>query len=166
MQRHIERVMHRLHHMVGVGRTTAPVDDTGAAQTVQIQGMSGTPDDQVKVAALFGLSTSMPVGSDVTFVAVAGDSSSRIAVTTGHQESRPRKTPSGGTVLYDQGGTSIVLSNDNVLTITTSGGKVTITSPDTYTSGNLHAGTGATGSITDARGKVATFRDGVCVNII
>ena len=121
MQEHIQRLMRRVQHMVGVGRTTAVVNDTGAAQTVQIQGMSGTPDDEVKVHPIFGLSSSMPVGSDVTFVAIAGDSSARIAIATGHQPSRPKNTPVGGTTLYDQVGTALQLTNDGNAALTLTG---------------------------------------------
>ncbi len=121
MQQHIQRLMRRVQHMVGVGRTTGAINDTGAVQTVQIQGMSGTPDDEVKVHSIFGLSSSMPVGSDVTFVAIAGDSSARIAIATGHQASRPKSTPVGGTVLYDQVGTNLALTNDNNATLTAAG---------------------------------------------
>ena len=113
--------MRRIQHMVGVGRTTAPVDDTGAAQTVQVQTLAGITVDKVPIVQLFGFSSVMPHGSDVTFLNVAGDSSAMMAVGTGHQASRQKNTPAGGAVVYDQAGTTLLLSNDGNATLTLTG---------------------------------------------
>ena len=42
---------------------------------------------------------------------------------------------------------------------------VTLDAPDVATTGNLHAGTGASGTFSTATGQVVTVRDGIIVNI-
>ena len=124
----VERLMRRVQNMVGMGSTSAPVDDTGAVQTVQVLTKSGIPVSGVPVVSLFGVSSVMPVGSNVALLAIAGDSSALMAVATAHQGSRPKNTPAGGVVLHDElggmgaTGASLAFTNDGnaVLTLGTS----------------------------------------------
>ncbi len=116
-----ERLMRRVQHMVGVGRTTGPVDDTGPVQTVQVQTKSGNHVDKVPVPGLFGVISVMPVGSDVTYNSVSGDSSAIVGTATGHQGSRAKGNVAGSAGLHDQVGTTLLLSNDGNVTLTATG---------------------------------------------
>ncbi len=160
----VERLMRRVQHMVGVGRTTAPVNDAGPVQTVQLQMAAGNQVDGVPVPSIFGLSSNMPVGSDVTYACVSGDSSAAVGVTTGHQASRPRDTPVGGAQLYDVAGARWRLNNDGSVQ-GMAPAHLTLTAPGLFTSGNAAVGTGASGSFTTPTGQIVTVRDGIIVNI-
>lgn len=154
----MERLMRRVQHMVGVGRTSAPVNDQGAAQTVQVQTYAGVPVSGVKVAQLFGFSSTAPLGSDVVLLSIAGDNSAPIAITTGHQGSRQKNTPPGGAVLYDQGGSLALLNNDGSVKILSSKGSVILMGSDGSISITPQSGTVTlNGSLNATGGVTAGF---------
>ena len=65
----VERLYRRVQLMVGIGRTTAPANDAGRVQTVQVRLSPDEVRDGTQVAGQFGLSSHAPVGSDVAIAA-------------------------------------------------------------------------------------------------
>jgi phage gp45-like len=180
-----ERLQRRVQNGSHLCATTTAPDDSGATMTVQM-----APDDvrtfeQVPIVHHFGFSSSPPVGSLAMRVNLNGDSSSGVAVGTVHQKSRQTGLTPGQTIVYDQFGTTILLSNDGKITITPkssgSGGtqivispteveitapaSVSMTTPTLRSSANIIAGNGFTGNVPVALGKVMTVVGGLITNV-
>ncbi|EMT6124046.1 TPA: phage baseplate assembly protein [Klebsiella michiganensis] len=97
--------------MLGVGRITA-MTDTGSTQTVQYQ----TPLEVANAHRLaeFGFSSGLPVGTDVVLAFLGGDRSNPVVIATNHQGYRHSDLNSGETVMYNQWGLNILLTEDGV----------------------------------------------------
>ena len=115
MHEMIGRLYRRVQMMAAVGRTTAPAQDGGNVQTVQLRLSADETRDGTEVLQMFGFSSSMPAGSDVVAIFLGGDRSKGVVVATGHQGSRPKGQQSGETTLYNGHGMSIQLSAAGVV---------------------------------------------------
>lgn len=101
----------RIAGMLGIGRITSQKDG-GVVQTVQYQ----TP---LEVAtsprmAEFGFSSALPVGSDVVLAFMGGDRSSPVVIASNHQGFRRTGLNSGETVIYNQWGLEVHLTEKGV----------------------------------------------------
>ncbi|WP_233460498.1 phage baseplate assembly protein domain-containing protein [Citrobacter farmeri] len=101
----------RIAGMLGIGRITSQKDG-GVVQTVQYQ----TP---LEVAisprmAEFGFSSALPVGSDVVLAFMGGDRSSPVVIASNHQGFRRIGLNSGETVIYNQWGLEVLLTEKGV----------------------------------------------------
>lgn len=107
----IRKFATRIASMLGVGRITA-MTDTGSTQTVQYQ----TPLEVANAHRLaeFGFSSGLPVGTDVVLAFLGGDRSNPVVIATNHQGYRHSGLKSGESVMYNQWGLNILLTEDGV----------------------------------------------------
>ncbi|AID89916.1 TPA: baseplate assembly protein [Klebsiella oxytoca] len=97
--------------MLGVGRVTAMQDD-GGTQSVQYQ----TPLEVASAHRLaeFGFSSGLPVGTDVVLAFLGGDRSNPVVIATNHQGYRHSDLSPGETVMYNQWGLYIQLTEGGI----------------------------------------------------
>ncbi|HCH7897808.1 TPA: phage baseplate assembly protein [Raoultella ornithinolytica] len=97
--------------MLGVGRITA-MNDAGATQSVQYQ----TPLEVASAHRLaeFGFTSGLPVGTDVVLAFLGGDRSNPVVIATNHQGYRYSDLNPGETVMYNQWGLYIQLTEDGI----------------------------------------------------
>ncbi|HGY5200600.1 MULTISPECIES: phage baseplate assembly protein domain-containing protein [Klebsiella/Raoultella group] len=104
-------IANRIASMLGVGRVTA-MQDTGGTQSVQYQ----TPLEVASAHRLaeFGFSSGLPVGTDVVLAFLGGDRSNPVVIATNHQGYRHSDLSPGETVMYNQWGLYIQLTEDGI----------------------------------------------------
>nr|GAT43694.1 predicted protein [Mycena chlorophos] len=157
--------------MLGRGRTSAPANDSGTIQTLQVVLGPFETQDVAKRLAEFGFTSNPPVGSDVLMAFVCGNRDNGVIVATGHQASRPTGLEPGESMQYDVTGKYVYLSvsgiiveakglpftiNDtNTATINASE-SVELNTPEVVISQTLRVGNGATGSFTTPTGQTVT----------
>ncbi|QRY02677.1 phage baseplate assembly protein [Raoultella planticola] len=97
--------------MLGVGRITA-MQDTGGTQSLQYQ----TPLEVASAhrMAEFGFSSGLPVGTDVVLAFLGGDRSNPVVIATNHQGYRHSDLSPGETVMYNQWGLYIQLTEAGI----------------------------------------------------
>ena len=98
----------------GIGKVQL-VDDTGTAQTAQLQLSASETRDATPYVKHFGFDSNAPPGSDVIFGALGGQRTKVFAIGTNHQPSRLKNLPSGGVRLYDQGARQVLLDNSGLI---------------------------------------------------
>ncbi|HIF5760743.1 TPA: phage baseplate assembly protein domain-containing protein [Raoultella ornithinolytica] len=105
------KIANRIASMLGVGRVTA-MQDTGGTQSVQYQ----TPLEVASACRLaeFGFSSGLPVGSDVVLAFLGGDRSNPVVIATNHQGYRHSDLSPGETVMYNQWGLHILLTEAGI----------------------------------------------------
>ncbi|MFP8757161.1 phage baseplate assembly protein [Klebsiella grimontii] len=115
-------IANRIASMLGVGRVTA-MQDGGGTQSVQYQ----TPLEVASAHRLaeFGFSSGLPVGTDVVLAFLGGDRSNPVVIATNHQGYRHSDLSPGETVMYNQWGLYIQLTEDGI-SIDAKGQDVTI----------------------------------------
>ncbi|SAQ61260.1 Mu-like prophage protein gp45 [Klebsiella michiganensis] len=104
-------IANRIASMLGVGRVTA-MQDGGGTQSVQYQ----TPLEVASAHRLaeFGFSSGLPVGTDVVLAFLGGDRSNPVVIATNHQGYRHSDLSPGETVMYNQWGLYIQLTEDGI----------------------------------------------------
>ncbi|MDQ2565395.1 phage baseplate assembly protein [Klebsiella michiganensis] len=104
-------IANRIASMLGVGRVTA-MQDGGGTQSVQYQ----TPLEVASAHRLaeFGFSSGLPVGTDVVLAFLGGDRSNPVVIATNHQRYRHSDLSPGETVMYNQWGLYIQLTEDGI----------------------------------------------------
>ena len=104
-------IANRIASMLGVGRVTA-IQDGGGTQSVQYQ----TPLEVASAHRLaeFGFSSGLPVGTDVVLAFLGGDRSNPVVIATNHQRYRHSDLSPGETVMYNQWGLYIQLTEDGI----------------------------------------------------
>lgn len=115
-------IANRIASMLGVGRVTA-MQDGGRTQSVQYQ----TPLEVASAHRLaeFGFSSGLPVGTDVVLAFLGGDRSNPVVIATNHQGYRHSDLSPGETVMYNQWGLYIQLT-ENGISIDAKGQDVTV----------------------------------------
>ncbi len=111
----VERLYRRVQLMVGIGRTTAPADDSGPVQKVQVRLSPDEVRDGSRVAGMFGFSSHAPVGSDVVMVFIGGDRSKGVVIGTLNGGARFRGQKGGETALYNAHGISLHLATEGLV---------------------------------------------------
>lgn len=76
------------------------VDDTQAAQRVQLDMLEGEDPDSVERFGEYGLASYPPDDTDAIGVAVGGDRSHVVCIATNHRESRPKNLAKGEVALF------------------------------------------------------------------
>ena len=119
----------RIASMLGVGRITA-MKDAGSTQSVQYQ----TPLEVATAHRLaeFGFSSGLPVGTDVVLAFLGGDRSNPVVIATNHQGYRYSDLSPGETVMYNQWGMNVLLTENGVF-IDAKGKNVEINNATTVT---------------------------------
>lgn len=104
-------IANRIASMLGVGRVTA-MQDGGGTQSVQYQ----TPLEVASAHRLaeFGFSSGLPVGTDIVLAFLGGDRSNPVVIATNHQGYRHSDLSPGETVMYNQWGLYILLTEDGI----------------------------------------------------
>ncbi|MGU3529143.1 phage baseplate assembly protein domain-containing protein [Raoultella planticola] len=104
-------IANRIASMLGIGRVTA-MQDAGGTQSVQYQ----TPLEVASAHRLaeFGFSSGLPAGTDVVLAFLGGDRSSPVVIATNHQGFRHADLQSGETVVYNQWGLNIHLTESGI----------------------------------------------------
>ncbi|XTZ40077.1 phage baseplate assembly protein domain-containing protein [Salmonella enterica] len=112
----------RVAGMLGIGRVTGQ-SDGGTVQEVQYQ----TPLEVAAACRIaeFGFSSALPVGSDVVLAFLGGDRSSPVIIGSSHQGYRHTGLNPGETVLYNQWGLHILMTEKGI-TVEASGQDVTV----------------------------------------
>lgn len=108
--------------MLGIGKVTG-MTDTGPAQTLQYRNAM-----EVLTAARmaeFGFSSGPPIGSDVLVAFLGGDRSSPVVIATNSKAYRHNGLNAGETVIYDQWGQFIKLTEKGI-TVEANGQPVTV----------------------------------------
>lgn len=108
--------------MLGIGKVTS-MTDTGPAQTLQYRNAM-----EVLTAARmaeFGFSSGPPIGSDVLVAFLGGDRSSPVIIATNSKAYRYNGLSAGETVIYDQWGQFIKLTEKGI-TVEANGQPVTV----------------------------------------
>lgn len=101
----------RIAGLLGIGRVTSQ-NDNGAVQTVQYQ----TPLEVAFAPRMteFGFSSALPAGADVVLAFLGGDRSSPVVIASNHQNHRRDGLGPGETVIYNQWGCEILLTEKGV----------------------------------------------------
>ncbi|MBK5075083.1 phage baseplate assembly protein [Budviciaceae bacterium CWB-B4] len=112
IQDKVERLYRQVKMMVGIGKLTTS-SDTGSVQSVQYQTplevKGGTPR-----FCEFGFSSGLPPGSDVVIISLGGDRSSTAVIASNHQSSRHTGLLAGETVIYNQWGMFVKLTETGI----------------------------------------------------
>jgi phage baseplate assembly protein V len=134
-------------HVMRVGKLTAPVNETGVVQQMQIQTSAWEVRDSINSMQLYGFASSPKPGCDVVVLNVAADNSNGNIIATNDQRYRPLNLSSGEVKVYDDSGQAIYLSKTGgVLSVKIVGGSqvniscstsVSITAPTVAITGNL-----------------------------
>lgn len=97
--------------MLGIGRITTQ-KDSGVVQEIQYQ----TPLEVASAPRLsdFGFSSGLPAGSDVLIAFLGGDRSSPVVIASNHQSFRYTGLKPGETVVYNQQGMNIHLTEEGI----------------------------------------------------
>ena len=97
----------RIAGMLGIGRITSQ-KDSGVVQEVQYQ----TPLEVASAPRFsdFGFSSGLPAGADVVIAFLGGDRSSPVVIASNHQGYRHTGLKPGETVIYNQWGLNIHLT--------------------------------------------------------
>ena len=138
LRRAIAGLTRRQTSHVSFARSTAAPNDSGSAQTSQVQLDALTLRDGVPVLMNFGFTSNMPPGGDNVVVHLGGERSKAIVIATGHQQYRLTGLPSGAVAIHDSTGNKIVITSTGIA-IT---GNVAITGNLTVT-GDITAGLGS-----------------------
>ena len=111
MIQNLKKAATRIAGMIGIGRITAQ-KDSGVVQEIQYQ----TPLEVASAPRFsdFGFSSGLPVGSDVVIAFLGGDRSSPVVIASNHQSYRYTGLQPGETVVYNQQGMNIHLTEAGI----------------------------------------------------
>lgn len=98
--------------MLGVGSVSLTNDD-GGIQKVQYQTPLEVRSDTPRLME-FGFSSSLPDGADVLIAYLSGDRSNAVVIASGHKGSRKTGLSPGETIIYDQWGQHIKLTETGI----------------------------------------------------
>jgi phage baseplate assembly protein V len=127
-----ESIFRRIQMLLGRGRVTY-VNDSGTVQKMQVLANGLVTSDNRLRLAEFGLASNPPVGSDVFFGAISGDTSNVAVVATNHQPSRPKGLQPGETMLYSQDGKYVYMTASGGISVFANGQPVNVTGATTVT---------------------------------
>jgi phage gp45-like len=102
------------------------VDDSGPQQLVDLMGLAGDMPKKVFRPQPHGFSSNPPANADGLMLALGGRSDRPVYLDGGHKDYRPKATPSGAAVLYDDKGNVIFVKGTNGIQISAKSGNVTV----------------------------------------
>lgn len=103
----------RIAMMIGFGKTTLS-EDGGNTQKVQYHNNMEVRDGTIRYTD-FGFSSSLPAGSDVLIAYLNGNRSNAIIFASNHPSSRHQNLKSGESVLYNQWGLHILMTEEGIV---------------------------------------------------
>lgn len=111
MNQNLKKAATRIAGLLGIGRITSQKDG-GVVQEVQYQ----TPLEVASAPrfADFGFSSGLPAGTDVVLAFLGGDRSSPVVIATNHQNFRHAGLQPGESVVYNQWGLNIHLTENGI----------------------------------------------------
>ena len=112
--REFDRVYRRLDMMITRGVINS-VDDSGGCQTMQVDGYDSETLDDVERFQSYGISTVPKAGTGVLVACVSGVRDQPVVIAVNDEDNRPRGNRGGETVLYNDQGVTLLLSNDGDL---------------------------------------------------
>lgn len=89
------------------------VDDKGSQQLVDLKGVNNEEPQKIWRPQPFGISSNPPKDSDGLLHQLGSRSDRSVYQDGGHEKYRPKRTPVGGTVLYDDQGNIIRIFKDH-----------------------------------------------------
>ncbi len=110
----INKLYRRALMMLGLGKITATSKDDGAAQKTQYQTDMEVKNDTPRMSE-FGFSSHLPLGTDVLVAYLGGDRSSAVIIGSNHQGFRHKNLAAGETVIYDQWGKYVKLTEAGII---------------------------------------------------
>lgn len=110
----LQRLGHRLHMLVALGRTRL-VNDTGPVQTMQLTLTPLEVRDNTPRLAEYGFTSNPPAGADAALLFLGGDRSNGLVIATGHQTYRLKGLASGDAAIYDSRGQSVWLTPGGIV---------------------------------------------------
>ena len=119
----LAELLHRLRMLVMRGRVQL-VDDTKAAQLLQVKVTSSWTQNAVPRLGEYGLHSNPPAGADAVLLFLAGNPSDAVVIATGHQQYRLHLQP-GVVALADDQGQVVKLSRTGIEITAPLGLKVT-----------------------------------------
>ena len=111
----LDRLWRRVRLMAAVGTTTAPPNDAGPVQTVQVRVSPVEVIDAVPVLSLFGTDGALPVGSQVLVLFAGGDRSQGVVIGSGSPGARKRGRRPGETGLHNAFGMALAMLESGVV---------------------------------------------------
>lgn len=102
----------RVAMMIGIGKITG-YSDAGSIQQLQYQTPLEVRGATPRMAE-FGFSSGLPAGTDVVLAYLGGDRSSAVIVASNNQQYRQSGLKAGETVIYDQWGMFIKLTENGM----------------------------------------------------
>lgn len=90
------------------------VDDEKSQQRVDIKGLKKEKPEKVWRPQDFGFSSNPPEDCDGVMIQMGSRSDRTLYMDGGHEKYRPKKTPQGGTVLFNHSGDIIRVFKDNL----------------------------------------------------
>lgn len=135
----------RVQALLGVARTTAPADEGGAVQQLQVlMRGSGAPAElrgPIPSMQLFGVASSPMPGAHHVVVFLGGDRSKGVAIASNDPRYRPKPAP-GEMIVFNAFGMTIALRSSGI-TINPNGKPVTVDG-DLDVTGEIRWNTGST----------------------
>ena len=120
----IRRISNGLQIMIGFGRITAPVVDSGLVRTVQVAFGPGQIKDAAPYVQHYGFASNPPVGADIVYGCVNGNRSVLAVIASNHQNYEIKNIGNGTVALYDMFGNTVVLSSTGISLTDFSGNSV------------------------------------------
>ncbi len=146
------------------------VNDAGTRQVMQLEILKDELRDGVERFQNYGFNSHPLPGAEAVISCPNGTRERAVVVVVDDRRYHLVLQP-GEAAMFTHEGDWVKLGANRHITVMTekvdidSVGGVSI-SDSLETGGNVKVGTGATGTLTDTTGKVATFQDGICINII
>lgn len=129
----LNRLARRVLLLVGRGRVSAPINDSGPVQLVQVQVNDLETIDNLRRIAEFGFTSVLPSGTDVVMAFIGGDRSNGVIVGSNHQPSRPRGLQPGETMIFSQDGKQVYLTASGGIIVKANGQPVEVDNATTVT---------------------------------
>lgn len=101
LERQVMALMRRVGAPFSLARSTLPVNDSGAVQTVQAQLDALSSRDNIPLLYSFGYTAAPPVSADLHIAYLDNDRSKAVIVASGHQTYRLRNLALGDAAIYD-----------------------------------------------------------------
>jgi len=111
---HLRRMQRQIYLIMGRGRTTTEVDDSGLIRTVQINLGNNQIKDNVSVMQQYGFASNYPPATDVVVGFIAGDRSNGCVIASNNQNYTVRDLGNGAVALYDMFGNIIELNSAGI----------------------------------------------------
>ena len=108
----VQRLWHRMRHVVRYGRVTAS-NDAGTVTILQVQMSVAELRDNTPMVPSYGMSFNPLPGAEVAMIFSGGDPSNGVVVAVNDQRYRPKNLKPGEVVFYDNLGRSVFFSKDD-----------------------------------------------------